>query len=190
MPKFRISASAMVAAVALSGAFLGVPALSVISTAVAATQENTATDADALASPVGVWRTLDDKTHQPKALIEIKQNDAGIVSGKIVTGIGANHSPGSRCTACVDERKDQPMQGLTIIRNMTRQDGKWVGGDILDPQNGKTYHCEMSLADNGEHLLVRGYIGIPLIGRSQTWIREHHPAAAEAAATQPGATIP
>ncbi|MGI4860273.1 MAG: DUF2147 domain-containing protein [Janthinobacterium lividum] len=123
-------------------------------------------------SPIGVWRTVDDRTHEPKALIEIARDPSGALTGRILTGLGRNHHPGSRCTACTDERKDQPMQGLTIIRHLQRNGDVWEGGEILDPENGKTYHCRMQLADQGARLIVRGYLGVPLLGRSQTWIRD------------------
>lgn len=135
-----------------------------------------------LMSPVGIWRTIDDTTHKPKALIQIERNAEGVLSGKILTGLGASHSPGSRCTACVDDRKNQPMQGLTIIRDMKQNGDEWEGGNILDPENGKTYHCRIRVEDGGDKLIVRGYLGVPLIGRSQTWIRQRDAAAAHTAA--------
>lgn len=125
------------------------------------------------ASLVGVWRTIDDHTHEAKALIEIGRDASGALTGRILTGLGRNHHPDKRCTACTDDRKDQPMQGLTIIRHLHRNGDVWEGGEILDPENGQTYHCRLQLADHGEKLIVRGYLGLPLIGRSQTWIREH-----------------
>jgi uncharacterized protein (DUF2147 family) len=94
------------------------------------------------------------------------------LSGKIVHGLGSNDDPTRRCTACTDSRKDQPMKGMTIISDM-KADGKdWDGGQILDPENGKLYKCTMHLEDNGGKLVVRGYIGISLLGRSQTWVRQ------------------
>lgn len=126
-------------------------------------------------SPVGIWRTIDDHTHEAKALIEIAREPSGTLTGRILTGLGRNHHPDSRCTACTDERRNQPMQGLTIIRHLQRNGDVWEGGEILDPENGKTYHCRLQLADHGERLIVRGYLGIPLLGRSQTWIRDAAP---------------
>ena len=75
---------------------------------------------------------------------------------------------------CTDERKDQPALGLVIIRNMKKSPGtpnQWSGGDILDPEQGTVYTSRMSLSNDGESLIVRGYVGIPLFGRSQTWQR-------------------
>jgi len=137
---------------------------------------------DAALSPVGVWITVDDSTHKPKALIEITQLSDGALSGKLLTGLGPDHKPHKRCTACTDERKGKLLQGMNIIRNLTRNGDIWENGKILDPENGKEYHARMSLTDEGQKLVVRGYIGIPLIGRSQTWLRDPHPEAARAAA--------
>jgi uncharacterized protein (DUF2147 family) len=125
-------------------------------------------------TPVGVWQTIDDNTHQPKALVQISQAEDGTLTGKVVKGLNPADKPGKLCTACTDERKDQPILGMTIIKNM-KQDGdkyKWDGGNILDPENGKVYKCNMHLEDGGEKLVVRGYIGVSLLGRSQTWIRQ------------------
>lgn len=137
---------------------------------------------DAALSPVGVWITVDDSTHKPKALIDIKQLPNGALSGNLLTGLGSDHKPTKRCTACTDDRKGQLLQGMNIIRNMTQNGDYWENGTILDPENGKEYHVRMNLTDEGQKLVVRGYIGIPLIGRSQTWLRDPHPEAARAAA--------
>jgi uncharacterized protein (DUF2147 family) len=124
------------------------------------------------ASPTGLWQTIDDKTGQPKAVVQIVQDSDGTLSGKILEGIGANNDPTRRCTACTDSRKDQLVKGMTFINGMKPDGDAWDGGQILDPENGKLYKCKMHLDDNGEKLVVRGYIGVSLLGRSQTWIRQ------------------
>ncbi|CAB3771311.1 DUF2147 domain-containing protein [Paraburkholderia solisilvae] len=122
-------------------------------------------------SPVGTWQTIDDHTHQPKAIVEITQDDNGTLTGKVIKGI--NEEPGRRCTACTDARKDQPVIGMTIINDMKKDGDVWDGGQILDPGNGKVYRCKMHTEDGGQKLIVRGYIGVSLLGRSQTWIRQN-----------------
>ena len=124
------------------------------------------------ASPTGLWQTIDDKTGQPKALVQIVQDSDGTLTGKILTGLGSNDDPNRRCTACTDSRKDQLMKGMTIINGMKADGDTWDGGQILDPENGKLYKCKMHLDDGGQKLVVRGYIGVSLLGRSQTWIRQ------------------
>lgn len=125
-----------------------------------------------VSSPVGIWQTVDDHTGQPKALVQIVEDGSGTLSGKVIKGLGPNDEPGRRCTACTDARKDQLILGMTIIDGMKKTDGGWDGGHILDPENGKTYRCKMHLEDGGQKLVVRGYIGISLLGRSQTWNRQ------------------
>jgi hypothetical protein len=72
--------------------------------------------ADALDTPIGIWQTIDDNTNQPKALVQITQGIDGTLSGKVVKGLDLNDSPERRCTECDDERKDQKILGMTIIR--------------------------------------------------------------------------
>jgi uncharacterized protein (DUF2147 family) len=124
------------------------------------------------AAPAGTWQTIDDQTGKPKAIIQISDDGSGQLSGKVLRGIGENDHPERRCTACTDDRKDQLIKGMTIITGM-RQDGDaWDGGQILDPESGKLYKCKMKLEDGGQKLVVRGYIGVSLLGRSQTWVRQ------------------
>ncbi|CAD6521619.1 hypothetical protein LMG28727_01660 [Paraburkholderia kirstenboschensis] len=123
-------------------------------------------------TPVGTWQTIDDHTGQPKALVQISQDGNGTLSGKVIKGLGPNDQPDRRCTACTDERKDQPILGMTIISEMKKDGEAWDHGQILDPENGKLYKCKMHLEDGGNKLVVRGYIGVSLLGRSQTWVRQ------------------
>lgn len=122
-------------------------------------------------SPAGVWRTVDDKTGQPKGEVRVFDQD-GRWFGQI-TRVYDSKDAQSRCDDCQDERKGQPIVGLTIVRNMTLKNGEYVDGDILDPDTGKVYRCRFRLADGGEKLVVRGFIGFSLLGRTQTWTRMH-----------------
>jgi uncharacterized protein (DUF2147 family) len=121
-------------------------------------------------SPIGLWKTVDDKTGKPRALVRIYLQD-----GKYFGRIEQSFTPGAEsriCSVCTDERKDQPIIGLLIIRNVTLRDGEYGGGDILDPDNGSVYRCKFHLEHDGTVLVVRGFIGISLLGRSQTWQRQ------------------
>lgn len=138
-----------------------------------------ATAAAQTSSPVGLWQTVDDKTGSPRALIEITQDQNGVLSGKVVKGLVPGEPTDKRCTPCTDERKDQIIIGMTVLRGMHKDGDDWEGGDILDPDNGKVYRCKMHLEKDGSVLIVRGFIGFSLLGRSQTWNRQ--PAAAAAA---------
>ncbi|WP_028230744.1 DUF2147 domain-containing protein [Paraburkholderia mimosarum] len=123
-------------------------------------------------TPVGVWQTIDDQTGQPKALVQISADANGDLSGKVIKGLSGKDQPDRRCTACTDSRKDQPILGMTIIDSMKKTNDGWDGGHILDPENGKVYRCKMHTEDGGQKLVVRGYLGIALLGRSQTWVRQ------------------
>jgi uncharacterized protein (DUF2147 family) len=123
-------------------------------------------------TPVGFWQTIDDHTGQAKALVQISQDANGELSGKVIKGLAANDQPDRRCTACTDARKDQLITGMTIIDSMKKTGDGWDGGHILDPENGKVYRCKMHVEDGGQKLVVRGYLGISLLGRSQTWVRQ------------------
>jgi uncharacterized protein (DUF2147 family) len=124
------------------------------------------------ASPVGTWQTIDDHTGQPKALVQITRDNSGTLSGTIIKGLNVDDNSDRRCMACTDARKNQPMLGMTIINDMKKEGDGWDSGQILDPENGKIYKCKMHLEDFGRKLVVRGYIGVSLLGRSQVWIRE------------------
>jgi uncharacterized protein (DUF2147 family) len=122
-------------------------------------------------SPIGLWKTIDDKTGSARAIVRIYEQD-----GKLFGRIERSFTPGAEnrvCDVCTDERKDQPIIGLIIIRNIQSKDGEYAGGDILDPDTGTIYRCKFRLAQDGARLIVRGYIGISLLGRSQTWQRQN-----------------
>jgi uncharacterized protein (DUF2147 family) len=126
-------------------------------------------------TPVGLWDTISDTDGRPTGLVEIQEVNGeyvGIVRGILVP---ASHED-SICTKCSGERKDQPVVGMEILRHM-RPDGtnEWSGGEILDPENGKTYRAKMKLSDDGRTLTVRGYLGVSLFGRSQKWVRAQAP---------------
>jgi len=127
--------------------------------------------AAAAPSPIGIWKTIDDDTHEAKALVEIGEHD-GVLSGRIVKLFRKpGEDPAPACAKCKGERHDQPVLGMTILWNMHRDDDVWDGGEILDPKEGKTYRCKLRLAADGT-LEVRGFIGISLLGRTQVWERQ------------------
>jgi uncharacterized protein (DUF2147 family) len=119
-------------------------------------------------SPIGLWKTIDDKTGAPRAIVRIYEQD-GMLFGKIESSFtpGAEHRV---CDVCDDERKGHAILGLVIVRNMKHADDGYSGGDILDPETGRVYHCKMHV-EGGTRLVVRGYIGFSLLGRNQTWQR-------------------
>ena len=120
-------------------------------------------------SPVGLWKSVDDETKAPKSLIRIVEKD-GALTGRVEKIL--TEKVDAKCDKCTDDRKDKPVQGMTIITGMKKDGDGWGGGDILDPNNGKVYRSQMKLVEDGKKLEVRGYIGVPLLGRTQTWLRE------------------
>ena len=123
-------------------------------------------------TPVGLWKTVDDTTGREKGLVRITA-DNGVLTGRIEGSLGPTPPPSPICHQCSDDRKDQPLLGMAILRNVraATEAGTWDGGDILDPDNGKVYRVRLRPVDNGEKLEVRGYIGVAMFGRTQTWIR-------------------
>ena len=121
-------------------------------------------------SPVGTWRSMDEKENTPKAQVKITEAD-GVVSGKVEALLRKGADPNQLCTECKDELKDKPMVGMTLISGVRKAEGKevWEGGKILDPENGKNYTLRLTPADGGQKLDVRGSIGP--FGRTQTWTR-------------------
>jgi len=119
-------------------------------------------------SATGKWKTIDDQTGEAKSIVEIYEKD-GKIYGKVVEILNPAKKD-SKCIDCKGADKDKPILGLTIIKGLSKDGKEWSGGQILDPNNGKLYKC--SITHNGKDKLnVRGYIGISLLGRTQTWHR-------------------
>lgn len=127
--------------------------------------------ADDAGSPAGQWTTIDDATGKPKSVVEI--NVAGDqLTGKVLEVLQSEQGPHPVCKDCTGDRKDQPIEGMTIIWDMKKSGEGWEGGTILDPKSGKTYGCKIHLVDGGKKLEVRGFKGISLLGRTQVWERK------------------
>ena len=122
-------------------------------------------------TPAGLWKTIDDATKAEKSLVRVTEA-GGIYTGKVEKIL--TDKTDAKCDKCSDERKDQPVQGMTILRDIKQDPSDkalWIGGDILDPNDGKVYKVRLKPVDGGKKMEVRGYIGTPLLGRTQTWIR-------------------
>lgn len=125
-----------------------------------------------LNSPVGLWKNIDDKSGKVRSLIRISENN-GELTGKvekIFSEPGEDANP--KCDKCEGARKDQPIIGMVFMNGLKKDGDEYSGGEILDPDNGKVYRSKMSLIEGGKKLKVRGYIGTPLFGRSQVWVRQ------------------
>ncbi|MGB0367767.1 MAG: DUF2147 domain-containing protein [Flavobacteriales bacterium] len=117
-------------------------------------------------SPIGKWKTIDDKTEKVKSIVEISEKD-GKLFGTVLE-LFDPPKPDPVCEECDsdDPRHMKPIVGLEIIRNMEKDDDEYVDGDILDPENGKVYRCKLWVEDG--KLQVRGYIAF--LYRTQTWL--------------------
>ncbi len=124
------------------------------------------------ATPAGLWKTIDDDGKTEKSLVRIV-NTGGVYSGK-VEKVFDPAKQDAKCDKCEGAQQNQPVLGMTIIEGV-KQDAEesnlFDGGKILDPNNGKTYKVRLKPTDGGKKLDVRGYIGTPMLGRTQTWIR-------------------
>jgi uncharacterized protein (DUF2147 family) len=123
-------------------------------------------------TPAGLWQALDDSTKQPTGWFLIS-NENGVYDGIIARMfLKPGDDPNVVCDQCKDDRHNQRWLGLQIIRDMKPEDdSKFGGGTILDPRDGKIYHATMKLAPDGQTLVVRGYLGIELLGQNQYWTR-------------------
>ena len=122
-------------------------------------------------SPVGLWKTIDDATGKPRSLIRISDKNGELIA-TIEKGLLPSNSPNDVCNQCTGERKGKPLIGMVIMDGMKAKGEVFEGGHILDPDNGETYQCKIKLDSTGKRLEVRGFIGVSLFGRSQTWMRE------------------
>lgn len=122
------------------------------------------------ATPVGLWKTIDDETKQEKSYVRIVEGGDGALSGKVEKLLDPAKQD-ARCEQCTDARKGQPILGMTILEGVRKASEApyWEAGTILDPNNGKTYRVRLTPKDGGRSLEVRGYLG-PFY-RNQTWQR-------------------
>ena len=132
-----------------------------------------ATLAHAQATPTGLWKTIDDETKKEKSLIRLTES-SGVITGKLEKLLDPATKQDAVCDKCADDRKDKPVLGMTLVKGVKQNDADknlWDGGEILDPNNGKVYKVRLVPKEDGKKLDVRGYIGMPMLGRTQTWIR-------------------
>lgn len=120
------------------------------------------------ASPAGTWTTIDDVTGAKRAVVRLSVSN-GTLNGTIIK---VYPQPGDTgfCHNCSGAFKDKKVQGLQFVWGLKDQgNGTWGGGNILDPKTGKIYKAKIT--QEGNKLLVRGYVGISMLGRTQTWVK-------------------
>ena len=121
-------------------------------------------------TPVGLWRTIDDDGKTEKSQVRITEKD-GVLTG-VVEKVTDPTKQDAKCDECTDDRKGKPVIGMQIIRGVKQDaDDKelWTGGQILDPNNGKSYKTRLKPVEGGKKMEMRGYIGF--LYRTQVWIR-------------------
>jgi len=125
-------------------------------------------------SPVGFWKTIDDETQKPKSIVEIYEVDGKLHAKVVKLFREPSEEQNPMCDECKGAKKDKPIIGMEIMWGLEKDDDEWEDGKILDPKNGKTYSCYISLEDDNT-LKVRGFVGFSLIGRTQYWYRTEKP---------------
>jgi uncharacterized protein (DUF2147 family) len=120
-------------------------------------------------TPTGLWKTFSDRTGQPESMVRIEERN-GEFHGSVVKVLDREeYNP--VCERCEGELRNKPIVGMEILRGLRRTQGGYGGGTILDPDEGRIYSCAATLLDEGRRLEIRGYVGVPLLGRSQIWVR-------------------
>lgn len=126
----------------------------------------------AYVSPEGYWKTIDDKTGEVKSIVKVWK-EKGKLKGQILKIFPKEgEDPDPVCDKCKGHLKNKKTLGMVFMWGFYRDGEKWINGEIVDPENGKQYHCQVYTVKNGKELKVFGYIKIIFkIGRTQTWIR-------------------
>lgn len=126
-------------------------------------------------TPIGYWKTIDDKTLQVLSIVQIYAENDGSLSGKVVEIMPVlGQKTTDVCKMCKGQSHNQPILGMQIIWGMTQDaagSDTWVNGHVLDPKSGNVYSGKMTVLDNGQSLKLRGYVLMPMLGRSEIWQR-------------------
>jgi uncharacterized protein (DUF2147 family) len=130
-----------------------------------------AAHAQSPASAVGRWKTIDDATGKAKSIVDIYQAKDGRLAGKVVAVLDLKDGPNPTCDKCTGGNHGKPINGLVILWGLRSDgEGRWSGGCVLDPENGKDYKAKLELLEGGRKLGMSGCIAF--VCRQQVWVRE------------------
>lgn len=125
-------------------------------------------------SPIGYWKTTDEVTGKAKSILHIYAWQNALYGRVVKIFPRPGYDQNEICTSCKGARQHQRIVGMIVMEGLKQASSnpaEWNDGQILDTLNGKMYHCSLTLVNHGQHLNVRDYIGLPLFGRSKTWLR-------------------
>ncbi len=122
-------------------------------------------------SPVGLWRYADKETGRPKADIRVTEQNGELIGVVEKPYPQPGDEAGRVCDKCPGDLKGHPFQGLRIMSGLHADGDRWTGGMIIDAETGTVYKCSMKPLPDGRHVEVRGFVGISLFGRTETWTR-------------------